>query len=421
MPWATFQQGDEYCNFKVDADGNKVGETLGCHPSKPAAQAQVAALYAAEKRSEKAGARHNVSDNSLIQKAHDALCELGATCKVPSGYGPLSESSKSTLSIFKDASGHYRWVTLSSSAFKDRDKEIVSTKALADDVARVDSDGEYGPLRWWHVPGADLGLADFNAMEGRVLVESGTFLDEAYGERLKDYADDLEISIGFTHPTDEPDSDGVYHHIKRFERSLVPTGKASNLLTQFSIKEGETMESEKESKLRQFLGPLADKVLGKAKEVQAVAEEKGVAFKAEETPPASEVKADAPKTIGSMSEDDLKAFVAKYTDAALAEVKALLTKNKENGDLAQVESLKAANELTTALKTIQESIATQSDAVKLALEGVAELKGELPRSQTKGYFRASEDGKEASDKFKAAGPQSDPLAPFMNALLNQSQ
>jgi hypothetical protein len=84
------------------------------------------------------------------------------------------------FAVFKDKSGGYRWVMLSSNAFRDRDHEIVSTKALSADVARADGDQQYGPLRWWHVgipfgPGLDLGDCDFNAMVGRMLVESGTF------------------------------------------------------------------------------------------------------------------------------------------------------------------------------------------------------------------------------------------------------
>lgn len=424
MPYAKFQQGNKYCVFKLDADGNKVGETLGCHPSEAAAARQVDALYANEKK-EKAGARHNKSDNQLISDTKSAaqsivqnMIDLGA-----------ADAEKSTVAIFKDATGHYRWVTLSSSAFQDRDKEIVSTKALADDVARADKDGDYGPLRWWHVDGADLGVCDFNAMEGRVLVESGTFLDEAYGERLKDYADELEVSIGFRHPPDEPGKDGVYEHIRRFERSLVPEGKASNLLTQFAIKEGDDMEKEKESKLRQFLGPLADKVLGKAKEVQADAEQKGVAFKAEDAPvadpPDTEVKADeTPKTIGGMTQEQLQSYVAKCLEPMakeLGELKAALSAKKESEESTQAASLKAAQELGDGMKALQETLTTQGDALKIALEGVAELKGELPRAQTKNYFRASEDGAAPGDKFKNVGPQKDPLAPFMNALLNQPQ
>jgi len=53
--------------------------------------------------------------------------------------------------VFKEESGDYRWIMFSSNAFQDKDGEIISLKALTDDVARADEDGYYGPLRWRHV------------------------------------------------------------------------------------------------------------------------------------------------------------------------------------------------------------------------------------------------------------------------------
>lgn len=139
--------------------------------------------------------------------------------------------------VFKDNTGHWRWVAFSSTAYRDRDGEIVSTKALADDVARADATGNYGPLRWWHMPGLDLGDCDFNALSGRVLIESGTFKSERIARIVAAKSADLEISLGFLHPPSDPDTAGVFHTIRRFERSLTPRGKASNLFTQFRVKE----------------------------------------------------------------------------------------------------------------------------------------------------------------------------------------
>ncbi len=144
---------------------------------------------------------------------------------------------RKTFQVFKDASGRSRWVSFSSTAFQDRDKEIVSTKALEADCDRADQDGQYGPLRYWHTPGIDFGDCDFNAMHGRVLIESGTFRSERIARKIAAVADQMEISIGFVHSPDDPDSDGVFHHIRRFERSLVPRGRASNRYTGFLVKE----------------------------------------------------------------------------------------------------------------------------------------------------------------------------------------
>jgi hypothetical protein len=52
MPYGKWQNGDQICVYKKDADGNRIGEPLGCHPTEDAADAQIAALYANEIRSE---------------------------------------------------------------------------------------------------------------------------------------------------------------------------------------------------------------------------------------------------------------------------------------------------------------------------------------------------------------------------------
>lgn len=139
------------------------------------------------------------------------------------------------FTVYKQADGTLRWVAFSSNGYRDRDGEIVSTKALIDDVERADHDGDYGPLRWWHVKGLDIGDCDFNMMHGRILIESGTFRSPEIGEVVRKEAPSLEISIGFVHPPTEPDKAGVFHHIRRFERSLVPKGRVSNRFTKLIV------------------------------------------------------------------------------------------------------------------------------------------------------------------------------------------
>lgn len=434
MPYAAFETGNQVCVFRVDADGNKTGKTLGCHPSRKQAQEQVAALYAAEKKEKafdelleafKEGRRHSTKDDEMVQKAHDLLCELGAKCKEqPNGKGPFENTDK--LAIFKAADGKYRWLAFSSSAFRDRDREIVSTKALTDDVERMDESGEYGPLRFWHEPGIDIGYTDFNAMEGRVLVESGGFHDERIGERLKEYQDELGLSIGFTHPTDQPDKDGTYHNIRRFERSIVPADKASNLLTQFVVKNtGDVMDATKKSLLEKLIGPdLAAKFIGQAKETEKAAEESGMKFKADE-----EEKPEA------VTMDAVKALINKAFDEYEAKVSA----KKEETDAA---TTKATNELTATLTAIKTGQDEMREYIKMALEGVAELNGALPRRLGEQFkrFTPSENGKPPTDKLKEAAAAlaaaqeqlksaqvspatfaGDPLAPFMNAVFGGTQ
>lgn len=187
-----------------------------------------------------------------------------------------------SFEVFKDARGAWRWVAFSSTAYRDRDGEIVSTKALADDCDLADRLGHYGPLRWWHVPGLDLGDCDFNAMHGRVLIESGTFRSEQIAQKVARAAAGLEISLGFLHPPTQPDASGIFHQIRRFERSLTPRGKASNLFTSFSVKESPAMDETKKAALKALGFNDADitDLESRAQATQKSADEQGVAYKA---------------------------------------------------------------------------------------------------------------------------------------------
>jgi len=153
-----------------------------------------------------------------------------------------------SMMAVKQADGQWRWVTFSSTAFEDRDGEIVATQALEEDCDFCDHTKEYGPLLWWHEKElVTLGVCDFNMVHGRVLVESGTFCDVAFGgrnydaaqvaEAIKEHAAELGVSIGFSHSRAYPDREGVYWQIRRKERSLLPAGKASNRLTGVAVQE----------------------------------------------------------------------------------------------------------------------------------------------------------------------------------------
>lgn len=139
--------------------------------------------------------------------------------------------------VYKSSDG-YRWVAISSTAYLDRDKEIVSTKALKQAVARAEATGEYGPLRFWHVPGIDIGTTDYQALsnDGKFLVESGVITDEAIAQSLMKRGKGWQVSIGFEHPRLEP-VDGVFENIRIFERSITPPGRAANPMTGFSMVE----------------------------------------------------------------------------------------------------------------------------------------------------------------------------------------
>jgi hypothetical protein len=144
------------------------------------------------------------------------------------------------FTVFKDAKGQYRWVGVSSSAAKDHDGEIVSLKALSEDVANKDATGTHGPLNWWHTS-IVLGTCDFNAMDGPLLVESGTFVsnqvaaavEKAIGAGVFKPAMSLEFEHNEPGPPVLPGR--VFTRINKVGRALLPAEKASNLLTNFQV------------------------------------------------------------------------------------------------------------------------------------------------------------------------------------------
>lgn len=372
--------------------------------------------------SDKAGARHSRSDQENLQMIHDAAVGLGASCP---------------MMIFKQADGRYRWVTFSSTAFEDRDREIVSTKAQENDCELMDRTKEYGPLRWWHMgdpvasnkddwrsytagKGVDLGECDFSAMQGRVRIESGIFYDERVGAALKEHTDALAVSIGYSHPSDEPKG-GAFDNIKTFERSLLPLGKQSNYFASVPIINKESnMNEEKKKALRVLIGDkAADAIFGKADQTDKAAEAIGLAFKAaaaedeeEKAKPKMETK-----KFGDMDEAELKAFVKKCMDEYMSAGKE--KSQKETDELkTTLESiqtgLKNASDndakIANALSTINTALKSNSDSIKA-------LQGDLPKSLKHLARSNAEDNvvsKETADQYKPKQQTGDGLGMFLD-------
>ena len=173
--------------------------------------------------------------------------------------------------VFKSADGSYRWIARSTTAYRDRDGEIITTKALDDDAERMNATQQFGPLRYWHLgepnpfdpvnpagPGVDIGDCDYSILIGRTSIESGTFKSAALGKAFADSADDYELSPGFFHPPAEPNAAGEYHHIRRFERSVVPIkyGRASNLFTGLTVKDHTMDQQTYEARVKAFMADM---------------------------------------------------------------------------------------------------------------------------------------------------------------------
>lgn len=247
----------------------------------------------------------------------------------------------------------------------------MSTKALEADVARADADGNYGPLRWWHVKGLDIGDCDFNAMHGRLLVESGTFRDPTFAEMVKQHAGELGVSIGFLHAETEPDADGVFHHIWRKERSLLPRGKESNLLTFVSVVSKEsTMTNEKVDTLKALVGDPAvvDGLIAGASEVEKSAEAAGLAFKETGAPVGEAAKS---KTPDSEMEDEMSPDDAAE-DAAEGEPPAPPAKKKAKRDTIGTMSMEEfAGRMGEAFKASMAAMVESQKATTAAVDKLA--------------------------------------------------
>jgi hypothetical protein len=372
----------------------------------------------------KEGRRNSTNDASNLQQIHDLSVLNGADCPM----------------VFKEASGRLRWVMLSSNSYQDTDKEIIAQAALEADVERADKEHNYGPLRWWHVgnpdpiartpgDGIDIGDCDFNAMHGRMLIESGTFRDERIGGAIKEHADTLAGSIGFFHPLNQPDSGGVFDNIHRFERSLLPRARASNQLTGLTVtKEQQDMASMKE-KYDQFVAllggnaTLADSVVKQAEATQKAAQEAGLAFKAKNDKPkdvkkgeegSAEEEATEPETEAEAEGDAPKKFEKKMTAKKEAEIDyTAMAAGLAPHITALIDARMAESRKETATKEagLTSQITTLETKLK-EVEAVAKmLAGDLPRGVKDGY-RASQSSTTVTTKDATNQPAPDPLGDF---------
>ena len=212
---------------------------------------------------------------------------IGATSALPETW------KGSGLHVYKDAAGRDRWLTITTTAYEDRDGEIITVKGIAHAVTHGDRTGQRGPLRFWHVPGLDLGDCDFQAQGGpggRWLIESGTFRgprEARIGQAMA--AKGWQMSPGFLHPVTEPypaavggRQVGLFDTPVIFERSATPPGRASNLFGRFTTtKERPMLTDEKRAALKELVGddPLLTELLARVDRTDKAAQDAGVAYK----------------------------------------------------------------------------------------------------------------------------------------------
>ena len=345
-----------------------------------------------------------------------------------------AKEKQAPLTVFKQANGKYRWILFSSSSYEDREREIVSQKALEGDTERMDTTGDYGTLDWWHLFGLDgelvdrpptiselgrikpvkLGTCDFSAMHGNISIETGEFDDAFIGERVAAKAGTLAASRAFLHPVNEPDAERVYNHIQTFSRAILPRGKESNLLTAVFVSQEENqmnMLEEKVKQLKTLLGgdkaaeAKVDELLTAATAVDKEAEAAQIKHK-EDAPtaePEAVVKDKEPWFLADMKPEEFTTLVAKAVATALEPTLAEIKAAKEAQTIATKESGNAI------VQEIAKMVIAQSQ-----MDGrLKNLEGETPRA-----FRASQDPSTVTTDaaLKAKKPVSDD-APFLATFI----
>lgn len=156
---------------------------------------------------------------------------------------PLGGRSRAPLQVWKAADGRYHWSAISSVNAWDRDDEIVTERALHDDVARTRGGLDASNLRFFHIPYQIGPAPEFRTVVDGHLVEMGTFDPTPEAEALARYliahpegvdGSGWGMSIGFFAA---PDEDGVFNRIRIYERSILPLSRAANPFTKLLVGE----------------------------------------------------------------------------------------------------------------------------------------------------------------------------------------
>jgi ubiquinone biosynthesis protein UbiJ len=312
---------------------------------------------------EKAGRRINSAKLGLFERIVKDLKDFMSWASYDDGRDDDEKALEvpSAFKVFRDKAGDLRWLSYSSNAFEDLDKELFTTDALKEAVAYGDKTGERGPLLIYHVPSAVIGQCDYQAVIGRILVESGTFDDTPLGKKATEYFEttdrEHQVSVGFKYnPGDE--KDGVFDWLVVVERSTTPYGKAANPWTEFRITGGKAaMDKEKEAELKRILGDdLAKSVIDQAEDKTKELEDK-VRFKEKAV---EDDKASAPKNVngalaslaGMLKDIENPAVRGKFAD--LIEAARELAKDSKDlaSDIANAEIVDVTGEPDEPAETV---------------------------------------------------------------------
>jgi hypothetical protein len=205
------------------------------------------------------------------------------------------------------------------------------------------------------------------------------------------------VSIAFSHPPDEPGKKKQYDNINIFERSLLPSGMASNLLTKFYVAKGnpDMKTTEKLAALMAILKgkpELAQQILADAEGVQKAAEAAGLEYKEVETLISGETEQASEEVIQPLAVAETAPIVAEAAPVVEAEKAAPVvpeTEPVEIGDwspeqltafimqVMKVASSKKETEQVDQLEPIQHTLKQATDAITAMSTQLSGISGEL--------------------------------------------
>lgn len=150
----------------------------------------------------------------------------------------LTGGHKPGHNIIKAADGSRYMLLVTSNAYKDREKETITTKAWeewADHCWRGDVFYTENPLLLWHEDKARIAQIVWADVMGGFLIEVAKEDNTPIAEAAFDYYENPDEPTGASHRfayyRHDKDGEATYHHITKLETSILPREVAANNLT----------------------------------------------------------------------------------------------------------------------------------------------------------------------------------------------
>lgn len=220
------------------------------------------------------------------------------------GIDGLFDKMVTVKTAIKEVNGKPLFVTWSTNAFIDREKEIFSTKSLEQYVLDAEKNDQRGYLNLWHIPGTDFAEIKWQGVVGRFLIEASEFLPDAKGKAAQKFF----TAYPDSHPQFAPEGygcspeyrylpeekvKGVYEWMYKTRTSVLPRAAAANIRTKASNIMALTKQQKEAAE--QLFGPdLAKQIVEQAETESKELEAAGVAHKGETEKPVEQTPAQQP-------------------------------------------------------------------------------------------------------------------------------